>query len=61
MQSKTNLRENCNGDSKEVQVELEYSLSAAVMCVEDNPKNLVAFINMTAGSDPSWYLFNDLT
>uniref|UniRef100_A0A2H1X1K5 SFRICE_013878 n=1 Tax=Spodoptera frugiperda TaxID=7108 RepID=A0A2H1X1K5_SPOFR len=44
------------------QSEEEYTLSAAVVCVEDNPKNLVAYIQ-TAGKDvePVWYLFNDLS
>ncbi|KAF9415411.1 hypothetical protein HW555_006938 [Spodoptera exigua] len=44
------------------QSEEEYTLSAAVVCVEDNPKNLIAYIQ-TAGKDvePVWYLFNDLS
>ncbi|XP_075977787.1 PAN2-PAN3 deadenylation complex catalytic subunit PAN2 isoform X2 [Anticarsia gemmatalis] len=45
------------------QSEEEYTLSAAVICVEDNPKNLVAYIQTTPAKDvePVWYLFNDLS
>ena len=43
------------------QSEEEYTLSAAVICVEDNPKNLVAYIQTAAKDvEPVWYLFNDL-
>ncbi|KAJ0176776.1 hypothetical protein K1T71_007955 [Dendrolimus kikuchii] len=42
------------------QSEEEYTLSAAVICVEDNPKNLVAYIQ-TGKDDQQWYLFNDLS
>nr|XP_049694171.1 PAN2-PAN3 deadenylation complex catalytic subunit PAN2 isoform X3 [Helicoverpa armigera] len=44
------------------QSEEEYTLSAAVVCVEDNPKNLVAYIQTAAKDvEPVWYLFNDLS
>ncbi|XP_068633249.1 PAN2-PAN3 deadenylation complex catalytic subunit PAN2 [Battus philenor] len=43
------------------QCEEEYSLSAAVVCVEDNPRNLVAYIQVTRDNEPRWYLFNDLS
>lgn len=43
------------------QSEEEYTLSAAVVCVEDNPKNLVAYIQTTKDVEPIWYLFNDLS
>ncbi|XP_049873516.1 PAN2-PAN3 deadenylation complex catalytic subunit PAN2 isoform X2 [Pectinophora gossypiella] len=42
-------------------LEEEYTLSAAVVCVEDNPKNLVAYIQTDRGTEPHWYLFNDMT
>ncbi|XP_073956897.1 PAN2-PAN3 deadenylation complex catalytic subunit PAN2 isoform X2 [Choristoneura fumiferana] len=41
------------------QSEDEYCLSAAVVCVEDNPKNLVAYVQ--AGLDQEWYMFNDVS
>ncbi|XP_013144008.1 PREDICTED: PAB-dependent poly(A)-specific ribonuclease subunit PAN2 isoform X2 [Papilio polytes] len=41
--------------------EEEYTLSAAVVCVDDNPKNLVAYIQVGKDNDPKWYLFNDLS
>ncbi|XP_045536446.1 PAN2-PAN3 deadenylation complex catalytic subunit PAN2 [Papilio machaon] len=41
--------------------EEEYTLSAAVVCVEDNPKNLVAYIQVNKDNEPKWYLFNDLS
>ncbi|XP_063536083.1 PAN2-PAN3 deadenylation complex catalytic subunit PAN2 [Cydia strobilella] len=37
--------------------EEEYNLSAAVICVEDNPKNLVAYVQI--GED--WQMFNDVS
>ncbi|XP_037294341.1 PAN2-PAN3 deadenylation complex catalytic subunit PAN2 isoform X2 [Manduca sexta] len=43
------------------QSEEEYTLSAAVVCVDDNPKNLVAYIQTSQKEgDPRWHLFNDL-
>ncbi|KAL4707792.1 hypothetical protein ACJJTC_001738 [Scirpophaga incertulas] len=38
-----------------------YNLSAAVVCVEDNPKNLVAFVQTSKETDAQWHLFNDLS
>ncbi|OWR53499.1 hypothetical protein KGM_204933 [Danaus plexippus plexippus] len=38
-----------------------YSLHAAVVCVEDNPRNLVAYVKIPdEKGDQRWYLFNDL-
>ncbi|XP_028168558.1 PAN2-PAN3 deadenylation complex catalytic subunit PAN2 [Ostrinia furnacalis] len=42
------------------QSEEEYTLQAAVVCVEDNPKNLVAYVQ-TNKEDAQWHLFNDLS
>ncbi|KAL0883341.1 hypothetical protein ABMA27_016748 [Loxostege sticticalis] len=42
------------------QSEEEYTLQAAVVCVEDNPKNLVAYVQ-TSKEDSQWHLFNDLS
>ncbi|XP_063825888.1 PAN2-PAN3 deadenylation complex catalytic subunit PAN2 [Ostrinia nubilalis] len=42
------------------QSEEEYILQAAVVCVEDNPKNLVAYVQ-TNKEDAQWHLFNDLS
>lgn len=39
----------------------EYSLSSAVVCIEDNPKNLVSYIRIAGEHGITWYLFNDLT
>ncbi|XP_013164352.1 PREDICTED: PAB-dependent poly(A)-specific ribonuclease subunit PAN2 isoform X1 [Papilio xuthus] len=44
-----------------IRSEEEYTLSAAVVCVEDNPKNLVAYIQVNMENEPKWYLFNDLS
>ncbi|CAH0398456.1 unnamed protein product [Chilo suppressalis] len=43
-----------------IQSEEEYTLSAAIVCVEDNPKNLVAYVQ-TSKEDAQWHLFNDLS
>ncbi|XP_052757639.1 PAN2-PAN3 deadenylation complex catalytic subunit PAN2 [Galleria mellonella] len=43
------------------QSEEEYTLSAAVVCVEDNPKNLVAYIQTGKDVEPQWHMFNDLS
>ncbi|XP_063384251.1 PAN2-PAN3 deadenylation complex catalytic subunit PAN2 [Cydia fagiglandana] len=37
--------------------EEEYNLSAAVICVEDNPKNLVAYVQI----GEEWHMFNDVS
>ncbi|XP_063624693.1 PAN2-PAN3 deadenylation complex catalytic subunit PAN2 [Cydia splendana] len=37
--------------------EEEYNLSAAVICVEDNPKNLVAYVQI----GEEWNMFNDVS
>lgn len=42
------------------QSEEEYSLSAAVVCVEGSARHLVAYVRTAAGPEPSWHLFNDL-
>ncbi|XP_004924145.2 PAN2-PAN3 deadenylation complex catalytic subunit PAN2 isoform X1 [Bombyx mori] len=41
-------------------LEEEYSLSAAVVCVEDNPKNLVAYIHTVRDGETQWFMYNDL-
>ncbi|CAH2048481.1 unnamed protein product, partial [Iphiclides podalirius] len=43
------------------QCEERYSLTAAVVCVEDSPKNLVAYIQVPSEGGAHWYLFNDLS
>ncbi|KAM3962664.1 PAN2-PAN3 deadenylation complex catalytic subunit PAN2 [Aphomia sociella] len=43
------------------QSEEEYTLSAAVICVEDNPKNLVAYIQTGRDVESQWHMFNDLS
>ncbi|XP_023944660.2 PAN2-PAN3 deadenylation complex catalytic subunit PAN2 [Bicyclus anynana] len=45
-----------------IQHEEEYSLSSVVLCVEDNPRNLVAYVRIPDEEDDCrWYLFNDLS
>ncbi|KAJ2948950.1 hypothetical protein O0L34_g5888 [Tuta absoluta] len=39
----------------------EYNLCACVVCVEDNPKNLIAYIQTDSGGEPCWYIFNDMS
>ncbi|GBP30869.1 PAN2-PAN3 deadenylation complex catalytic subunit PAN2 [Eumeta japonica] len=47
--------------SQSAESSVEYMLSAAVVCVEDSPKNLVAYIRLPPdASEQNWYLFNDL-
>ncbi|XP_072949046.1 PAN2-PAN3 deadenylation complex catalytic subunit PAN2 isoform X2 [Epargyreus clarus] len=42
--------------------EQQYLLTAAVVCVEDNPRNLVAYVRVPERDrDHAWYLFNDLS
>ncbi|XP_059049747.1 PAN2-PAN3 deadenylation complex catalytic subunit PAN2 [Achroia grisella] len=43
------------------QSEEEYTLFAAVICVEDNPKNLVAYIHTGRDVESQWHMFNDLS
>nr|XP_026492192.1 PAN2-PAN3 deadenylation complex catalytic subunit PAN2 [Vanessa tameamea] len=42
--------------------EQDYHLSAVVVCVEDNPKNLVSYVRIPDKKDEArWFLFNDLS
>ncbi|XP_038209667.1 PAN2-PAN3 deadenylation complex catalytic subunit PAN2 isoform X1 [Zerene cesonia] len=41
--------------------EAEYTLTAVVLCIEDNPKNLVAYVRIADKGDANWYLYNDLS
>ncbi|CAH4027147.1 unnamed protein product [Pieris brassicae] len=45
---------------KKPKSEAEYTLTAAVVCVEDSPRNLVAYIRIADKEDAHWYLYNDL-
>ncbi|CAK1556424.1 unnamed protein product [Leptosia nina] len=42
------------------QSEAEYTLTAVILCIEDNPRNLVAYVRV-ADEDVHWYLYNDLS
>ncbi|CAH2096423.1 unnamed protein product [Euphydryas editha] len=42
--------------------EQEYNLTAVVVCVEDNPKNLVSYVRIPDKKDEiRWFLFNDMS
>ncbi|XP_048478298.1 PAN2-PAN3 deadenylation complex catalytic subunit PAN2 [Plutella xylostella] len=43
------------------EAEEEYLLSAAVVCVEENPKHLVAYVQTQADGETSWFMINDLS
>ncbi|CAH0715721.1 unnamed protein product, partial [Brenthis ino] len=40
--------------------EEEYTLTSVVLCVEDNPRNLVAYVRVPGADGARWFLFNDL-
>lgn len=62
--SPTDIRPDINKHKKKpvtTRSEQEYNLTAVVVCVEDNPKNLVSYVRIPDKKDEiRWFLFNDM-